>query len=406
MKKFLFACAVVAIGMTACTNDDVVSETGRNTDEIAFRPTSDNGNTRATDVYCNTNMPQEFKVYAVTDGKIFINGDVIQKGSGSVWENQTGKRYWPETPVDFYAQVNGDDYFKWSDPSAAPQFANFTVNNDVASQTDLMYAVKTAQTKAATADAQSAVALNFHHALSQVVFYAKNINPNIYVEVTGVSVGGVKNSGTYTFPQTDTDANVEHGVATGTETNGGKGTWALGTTTDTYSVTFPAVKLVGNQSNPTVMNLTDNTNRNADDLGHAGTADNPGTNSFGNAMLLMPQGAFTAIDVAANASNQLDLTKDGVYFKVLCTIYNVADPTAADLTDNVKIWDNKEIYIPVSGTWNEGMKYVYTLVFGDGNGGIDPDGPKPALIPITYNVSVDEFIPVSQDDIDMNYKTD
>lgn len=402
MKTILFATAVVAMGLVACSNDETVLEKAADGNQISFTSTADNGNTRAADVYCNANMPSAFKVYALTDGKTYIDGDLIMKGSGSVWENQTSKRYWPDTPVDFYAQVNGDSYFQWS-ATAAPQFADFTVNNDVASQVDLLYAVKTAQSKAATAAAQTPVALNFHHALSQVVFYAKNVNPNIYVEVTGVSVGGAKNSGTYTLPQSNTDGNIEHGTATGTASEGAQGTWALGTTSDVYNVTFPTVKLTGNATAPTVMNLTDNTNRNAADFGHAGTTDNPGTNSFGTAMLLLPQGTFSALSVADNGSGQLDLTKDGLYFKVKCTIYNVADTTATDLTNNVKIWDNKEIYIPVSGTWNEGMKYVYTIVFGDGNGGIDPDGPKPALIPIQYNVTVDEFLPVDQGDVNMNY---
>lgn len=404
MKNIYLIGMIAALGLASCARDEVVSEQKAD-GQISFRPTADNGNTRAADVFCNTNLPAEFKVYAVTDGKTYINGDVISNTGSATspnWENLTGNRYWPDTAVDFYAQVNGDDYFQWND-AAAPTFANFTVNKDVASQVDLMYAVKTNQSKAAAGATQGDVALNFHHALSQIVFYAKNVSPNIYVEVTGVSVGGVKNSGTYTLPQSDTDPNVAHGATSGTP-NGAQGSWALGSTTDVFSTSFPAVKLVGSKTDAVVANLTDNTNKNASDLGHAGTADAPGTNAFGTAMLLLPQGDFSALPVAADSNNQLDLTKDGVYLKVLCTIYNVADPNATDLTDNVKLWDNKEIYIPISGTWNEGMKYVYTLVFGEGNGGIDPDGPKPVLVPITYNVSVDEFIPVSQDDVVLNYQ--
>lgn len=399
MKKTLtiLGSAVIAMGLASCSNDEDVKMPSSTSDQITFAPTSENGSTRAADVYCNANMPTQFKVYAISDGKVYINGDVIEKGSGNVWENTSGKRYWPKTAVDFFAQANGDDQFTW-DGSAAPQFANFTVNNNVASQIDLLYAVKTNQTKSSEKN-QAPVALNFHHALSQVVFYAKNTNPNIYVEVTGVSVGGVKNSGTYTFPTANTDGNVAHGTSTGTSSNGAQGTWAFGTTTDVYDVTFPTVKLIGDKENPTVMNLTDNTNLNADNLGHGDAT----TNSFGNAMLLMPQGTFTALPVTDDGNGMLDLAKDGVYFKVLCTIYNVADTTATDLTNNVKIWDNAEIYIPVSGTWNEGMKYVYTLVFGEGNGGIDPHGPNPVLVPITYNVTVDEFIPVSGSGINMNY---
>lgn len=397
MKKtlLLFASALTAVSLASCSNDEEVNQL-KESDEITFAPTSDNGNTRAEDVYCNANMPSQFKVYAITDGKVYINGDVIEK-SGSTWENTSNKRYWPDTPVDFYAQANGDEVFSW-DGKSAPQFANFTVNNNVASQKDLLYAVKTNQTKSASST-QPPVDLNFHHALSQVVFYAKNVNPNIYVEVTGVSVGGVKNNGTYTFPTSDTDGNVAHGTSTGSSSNGAQGTWAFGSTTDVYSVTFDTVKLVGDKENPAVLNLTDNTNLNADNLGHGDGS----TNSFANAMLLLPQGAFEALPVTDDGSGKLDLSKDGVYFKVLCTIYNVADTTATDLTNNVKLWDNKEIYIPVTGTWNEGMKYVYTLVFGEGGGGIDPDGPKSVLIPITYNVTVDEFIPISGSDVDLKY---
>lgn len=377
--------------------------------KINFAVTAANGNSRAADVFCNTNMPSEFKVYAVTNGNTYINGDVIKNTATSgtaTWENQSGNRYWPDTPVDFYAQVNGDDYFKWN-ASSAPTFENFTVNDAVASQTDLLYAVKTGQTKATTGT-QSPVTLNFHHALSQIVFYAKNVNPNIYVEVTGVSVCNVKNSGTYTLPTEDTDANIPHGTTTGTSSNGGKGTWDYGTnpTTGSYSVTFDAVSLKGDATNPEVKNLTDNTNTTSD-FGHDGTADAPGTNVFNNAMILMPQADFAALVVNEGSGNLDEANLTGVYFKVKCTIWNVADTTAElpSATD-VKLWDDKEIYIPVSGTWDEGLKYIYTLVFGDGNGGWDPHGPKPVLVPITFTVTVDEFIPVSGGNQDIPMKTE
>lgn len=386
MKKILFGC-MLAIGLASCSNDEVILEQN-DANKINFAVTT-MGNTRAKDVFCNNNKPGEFSVYATVGGATFINGDLI-KNEGGKWENKSGNRYWPDSKVDFYAHVNGGTNFQWNNDK--PKFENFTVDNTVAEQLDLLYAVKTQQEKST-----SPVTLNFHHALSQVVFYAKNKNPNLYVEITGVSVCNVKNNGTYTLPNTDTDANVAHGAKTDTP-DGGQGSWAFGETTDSYSVTFDAVKLVGDKDAPVVHNLTDNTNLAADSFGHGEGEEN----AFGNAMILMPQGSFDALEIAEKTKFD-EATAEGVYFKLQCTIYNVADPEAEDLTQNIKFWDNKDIIIPVSGEWKEGMKYIYTFVFGEGDGGwdpTDPDDPKPVLVPITFDVTVDEFIPVVNDDLD------
>lgn len=397
--KNLLLLGVMAAAMASCSSDEPAMEKAANDGSSVKFAVTTQGVTRAADVFCNANMPGQFSVYAVSGGKTFINGDVISNtggsGSAAVWENQTAKRYWPgDSTVNFFAQVNGDDVFSLN--AGEPTFDDFQVNSDVASQTDLLYAVKTGQKKTTNG---GTVALNFHHALSQVVFYAKNVNPDIYVEVTGISVCGVNDKGTYTFPETDTDANVDHGTPTGTP-NGGQGTWAFDETSKgSYNVTFPAVALKGD-SLAVASNLTDNTNT-TEGYGHG-----DGANDFSKAMILMPQGAFTGPAIKEGTGNIVESALDGVYFKVTCKIYNVADKTAADLTDNVMLWDGtKDIYIPVSGTWNEGMKYVYTIIFGNGDGGWDPDGPKPVLVPITYTVSVDEFIPVTGGDQDVEMNT-
>lgn len=400
MKKILLGCVMVA-ALASCSNDDTILEKKTDDSSIKFDVITQ-GATRAEDIFCNANMPGQFKVYATIDGQTFINGDIISNtasaGEAAKWENLSANRYWPDSSVDFFAQVGGDDVFALN--SGAPKFENFTVNSDVASQTDLLYAVKTGQVKDSVA---SPVDLNFRHALSQIVFYAKNVNPDIFVEVSGVSVCGVANSGTYTFPTESTDGNVAHGTAADSTATapGAQGSWELASSTGSYSVTFDSVALKG-AKDAVAVSLTDNSNTNAD-LGHGDAAEN----AFGNAMLLMPQADFKGITLAQGAGSIDESTLQGVYFKVKCKIYNVADPTAADLTQNVVLWSgDKDVYIPVSGTWKEGMKYVYTLVFGDGNGGWDPDGPKPVLVPISFTVSVDEFIPVngSADDVEMQTK--
>ena len=36
--------------------------------------------------------------------------------------------------------------------------------------------------------------------------------------------------------------------------------------------------------------------------------------------------------------------------------------------------------IPLSGTWEQGKKYIYTLDFTDGAGNVDPDDPTPGEV--------------------------
>ena len=54
------------------------------------------------------------------------------------------------------------------------------------------------------------------------------------------------------------------------------------------------------------------------------------------------------------------------------------------------------MYIPVSGTWKEGYKYTYTFIFGQGAGYKD-DLVTPVIVPISFNLTVDELIAEPQD---------
>jgi hypothetical protein len=66
---------------------------------------------------------------------------------------------------------------------------------------------------------------------------------------------------------------------------------------------------------------------------------------------------------------------------------------------DLELW-NGEVAIPAAFDWKEGKKYVYTFVFGEGNGGYTPGG-DPVLAPVTFNVTVDDFVPVTNPDIEM-----
>ena len=373
MKKIVSGITVLAL-LVSCSKEEVI-DVNHDGDEITFDVVT-NSATRAADVYCNNNMPEGFYVSAISDGQTYIDKDQIANEDGS-WVNKSGVRYWPATPVDFYAYYNDNGSYQWSvaEGKAVAKFVNFEVNNIVADQKDLIYAVKTNQSKPGEDAANTPVALNFRHALSQVVFQAKNTNANLVVNVG--------NTNTFTFPSVDTDKNiVDHEGATADYPAGadGWGTWAeLTSGTASYAVAFDAVAVKGD-NNVVALTTTD---------------DGAKDGEFNaNTMLLLPQ-TTTAWD----AESKLGDTT-GSYFLVNCIIKNVKDGSGVAGDDDVYLWGAanapKKLAIPVAFNWEQGKKYIYTLVFGEGNGGYEPDPedptPDPVLVPITFTVTVDDFV--------------
>lgn len=377
MKKYYFLAAGLLLMLGSCSQDDIV-EANLGADEIRFTAVT-NGSTRAADIYSPGALPKSFQVSAMSQGKVYISDDKIDRVGEQApykWENSTGTRYWPEDAVDFYAHVNAGTTFALN--NGAPRFNNFTVESAVGSQVDLLYAVKKGETKETTP-----VQLNFRHALSQIVFKARNESENIFVQIKGVKVKNVKNSGTYTFPTT-TDHNLP---TSGTADSENRGSWALANTKADYNVTFSLTDVKGSKTNPAVVNLTD---------------------VLGTTLMLMPQttnawNPETNPDPDGSTAGS-EATTD-TYLLVDCVIYNVSGEGSVLPGDNVCLWGDgsngsyttKELAIPVKFDWKEGHKYTYTLVFGNGNGGYDPDpddpdNPEPVLVPISFEVTVDKFL--------------
>lgn len=379
MKKTLLGAAALLI-FTACSNDEPVMEK-HDVNAIRFSVTS-SGNTRAEDVFCSNHLFDGFTVYAMTgDGKNLISGDAITLTDGSA----TTDYYWPDSGATFVA-IEGNDDGSFTYGKDAASTVSFTVNPTVASQKDLAYAVASYSKKPADGKAQ----LNFRHALSQVVFQAKNANAKLYVVVKGVTVGGVANAGTYTLPTDPTSDEMAHPTSDYVST--ARGSWG---TTLTGSSKFSTAALGTDGAGVIIpANATDATNLTV------GTDSDKA--SFANAMLLLPQ-TTTAYDPNAAGTDE---TKPGTYFLVNVEIYNVAG-SAYDADSDFLIYSG-DVRVPVAFNWEEGKCYIYTLVFGKGNGGTIPGpGPEePVLVPITFNVSVDEFYPVTMDDTDLKVDED
>lgn len=378
MKQKLIFGAMAALMLSACSQDEVINI---NNDAINYSVTAGSV-TRAADSYCNNVLPESFKIWAqnTDDNNLYIDGDVIANlgGNPTAWGNTGGERYWPENSLNFFAEVNGDAWFNWN--NGTPKFENFTVEDDVTRQRDLMYAVKLNQSKAG-----GKVNLNFRHALSQVAFKAKNTNAKLYVEVSGVSVGHIGSQGTFTYAVANTDQNWEdtdHNDLPHDVTLPGQGSWtdAQLSTLKQYDVTFDAKPLTAN-----VTNLT------APEENHK--------NGFTNVLTLLPQ-TVQAWDPSKKGSEF-----NGAYFLVKCKICNIAGSQYNADTDKV-LYDGYTA-IPVDINWEQGKRYIYTFNFSNGTGGYtpNPDDPKPTLNGIEWDVTVDDFVPVGGD-INMDGKDD
>lgn len=440
MKRNLFLVALAATALASCSQDEIMEV---QQDAIKFNVVTEN-QTRAADVYCNNNTMSSFTVYGTyttgTTTQMYMNGDVITKQTDGTWKNTTATRYWSDTEDahNFYAIANGTVTLPTSwENNAAPKVENFTPATDVSKQVDLVYAVATGKDKD---DAQ--VTLNFRHALSQIEFKAKNTNAQMYVEIEAVQVGNAPSKGTFTFPTASTDSNIEgHTTEAGaTETEGttyNKGTWSLSTTTtDIANYTVDVKKMATDDAaEATAIPISgDNTAVNLTISTHA--AENV-TKDYSKSMLLVPN-ATVADDGSIAGTTAWEPSTDlssGTYLAVKCKIYNIADAPGdesdAEGTTSAPKYDESDItlhsgwaIVPVSFKWEQGKKYIYTFIFGEGNGGYDggeneepdpdptPEGeedpdedPEPVLVPMTYSITVDDFVKGSEEDVDMETVT-
>lgn len=327
--KFFFALGAAAL-LASCSNDVVVDAPAAGT--IEFTATAGKASRAAG--FTSGNIAAEgntFNVWAfTTDGAKYGDGMVVTS-NGTKWTNGT-TTFWPATALNFYAVM----------PSGAGT-ADMTGTNKTLAYTvganadeDLLFATVKGATKSS-----SATTLFFHHALSQVVFQAKTIqNSAVKVEVSEIAVAGFVNSGTYTWNNETTAASLVN-----------QGSWgSLGADKVGYTVATA----------PTPKELTETAAFIAE-----------GENN----LFVMPQ-TLTAWD-----HNGAVAAATGAYVKVKCKVSQ----------NNLQLWpatgDADYVYIPLGVTLDQGKKYTFTLVFGEG-AGYDEEG-KPVLVPVQFDVNVD-----------------
>lgn len=353
MKKILIG-AIGLLALASCSQNETL-EVNNDGNEILFGVSSENASRAATDeIFSSTVKPGNFTVYASYNNADFFPAAGINvkqdTGDNSKWVTDGKTYYWPNTgAINFFAVRNGGTP-TWNAADGGSLTSAYTVPATVTDQKDFIYAYASSE-KIATK-----VPLTFKHALSQVVFKAKNTNANIEVQIDEIQVCKLQNEGTFTLPTTT--------VST---------VWSAKKGNTSYKVSFDKTKITSEG-----VSLTDGV--------------------VANTLLLLPQEVEAATPAKAKATFD-SAVADGFYFLVKLSY--------KDTQNGAYLWGSETetayVALPAAINWEEGKKYIYTFLFDNGhNGGYDPGTTDPVLFPITFSVSVEDFVPVVNKDVNLN----
>lgn len=367
MKKLFLFCGIAAMAFCSCSNDENIKvETSPENSYIKFAPTVGNMMSRAI---TTTSSLNQFVVNAYLtqeeNTSVYIQNLEMNKTNG-VWSGAQNY-FWPHSGMmRFYSYSPAN--LTVNMPSAAEFASNapsieYIANSDSELQKDLLYAVNNVNGMDAYANDSKTVNVNFRHALSQIVFSAKNINPKWILDISDVTICNIKSQGTYTLP-TETTAPLT------SADSDVKGSWTYKNATHDYPTKFVDVESIGSEP----IELTSTAN---------------------GSLLVLPQTTS-----AWNPKTDPYCDNKGAYFMIRCKIRQIiGDGTAL-------LWPSKltdaagNVAIPVNINWEEGKKYTYTFIFGEGAGYIPPTGTdggdtvipgSEVLAPIRISVDIDDF---------------
>lgn len=399
MKKIFYLAIPALLALAACSQDSVVEVKEGNA--ISFAPVASKSLRTAENH--TTNTLTEFSTTAYSGTSAFFENEKVSKDGGAWKTTQT--YFWPtDGDLTFYSYAPLD--FTKSQATvemtgANKQIKDFKVPYESKEQQDPIYAVN-ADEKLAD-HLTTPVAVNFRHATSRILFKAKNTNPNLKIEISGVRIAYIKGQGTFTFPTMTTQNHLDSDTHFVTENDETWGKWTLVDDSHTYTKATTEYYAKG---------------RAGKFLTLEGASDEAQLISTDEASWLqvLPQ-EVTGWDPVNDPRND----KKGAYFLVQCKISQKMKNSAGE-----EYW--KQIFagrwskfpypgetaIPFNAQWRQGTTYVYTFVFGDGAGwfppepknpiedpgkvpGVtppkhpDPDKGVPVLSPVNFTVTVDEY---------------
>ncbi len=372
--KKLFFFAIAALGLAACSNDEVVDTIATSeANEINFRTLVNTATRTASAANVTTANLASFTVNAMqasTETPYFSNAVYTSTPEGTFSCND--KHYWPATEsLDFYAYAPASNgqviYTNYKTFTVTP-----TAGTDPASQVDLVYAATKGKNKAT--NGATGVTLNFRHTGAKIVCQVKNTSAIMKFGVEGWKVGYLYPNGTFLFADANTD-----GKNTGAGTTLSFAQWTPGGTkaySVEYASTFAKVDI---------------------------TASAAATDLSGE-FILVPQTLTAATAYANSGVAAVGDKLNNTFIAVkLYALNNTAGEliagggTTASPTTIWAIW-------PIGGyNWEPGKKYTYTIDLAgcgyyetnqDTNEDLDPilDGAEIKFVSVT----VDEWTEVAK----------
>lgn len=338
--KKLFFFAIAALGLAACSNDEVVETIATSeANEINFRPLT-TGMTRAADAHFNT-IGDNFKVTAFPTGTTttaYFSNEVFTKQSSDATYSSSTKHYWPSA-------INLD-FFAWSPASLSNDYSSIAVTPGatIGSQVDLVYA-KTVNWGKLTGDGTVAthqigdtykgITINFRHAESKVIIKLKNTNSSLKFTVQDVSICNVNTTGTFAFTTANTvntDTQDDGNLRFEDWTSNTSGSYTVTLTNETAYTEFAGIVAARNLTNA----------------------------AASHEMILIPQ---TLTKQNKYASSDNNAAFNGPCIKVNLKIQNNADDSyiVNDGSANITAMWPLETH-----TWNPGYAYTYTVDLAQG----------------------------------------
>lgn len=394
MRK-IFIAALAAVAMVSCAKDEAV-EINKG-EAIGFAATTGRV-TRAATIDGIAEFDR-FRVWgfhkadATADETALMTNILVSKYK-SGWFYGDDYYFWPSVGTcDFYGIYPTVD-----DVATSPitvDMANKTVSYDIYTgnfgdwnPTDWVYAVNVNEARRDNQDTQdSKVPMNFRHAMSQIVFQVKNTNSRLKVTIPEgtIDLMCASQKGVYTLPSEDTAIEANYADRK-------KGSWNVADLSEGHGC-YTWAKIKG---------------ATLDGVGNCPVADFMAEDG---AMITVPQTVAAYDNV--NDPNNDDMQ---AYFRMKVLIEQedtVIWPGYNGTSSSEEVEKGKAYWvaIPISATWDEGKKYTYTFIFGDGAGIVPPGTPvppggeiepgDPILAPINFHVTIDDIVDVDNEDIYM-----
>lgn len=329
MNKKLFFLAIAALGLAACSNDDVVeiNQSLEDSNTISFRPYTSSVTRTLTDVTTTTMQTSGFYAVAYnnSDNTQYFAPELFNVYSSSQYRAST-PHYWPSTGnLDFIAYYpNVDAQF------THPTWNTFTLTpaDDVSTHNDYVVAATINQAKTSSS---TGVPLHFKHLGSQIILkvYNSKGTANMKVTVAGWKIGYLSKSGTYTFASSTATASA--------------------ITAPTIASESQKTENVPNAYSQTISSAT-YSGEDYDTSGEAVTLGTP--------IVIVPQTVTTFNSTSTYSTGGY---LPGAFIGVKVLIQDLSNHTLADATsDGVwAVW-------PITNDWVAGTKYTYTIDLAQG----------------------------------------